>query len=202
MRYLPVIPDPDKTLCVGVNYRPHAEEMGRPLPGRPLLFVRFPSAQVGHREPLVRPALSLEYDYEGELAIVIGRPAWRIEPSAAFDVIAGYTCFMDGSVRDWQRHSTQFTAGKNFRASGAAGPYLVTRDEIVDPAGLALATRVNGETLQEGRLADLVFDIPTLVAYCATFTEAAARRPHRHRHASGSRRGTDAAALARAGRHC
>ncbi len=133
--------------------------------------VRFPGAQVGHREALVRPALSLEYDYEGELAIVIGRRAWRLDRSAAFDVIAGYTCFMDGSVRDWQRHSTQFTAGKNFRASGAAGPYLISRDEIADPAGLVLATRVNGETLQAARLAEIVFDIPSLVAYCAAFTE-------------------------------
>lgn len=171
VRYLPVIPAPDKTICVGVNYRTHAAEMGRPLPDRPLLFVRFPGAQVGHREALVRPALSLEYDYEGELAIVIGRPAWRLDRSAAFDVIAGYTCFMDGSVRDWQRHSTQFTAGKNFLASGATGPCLVTRDEVADPAGLVLATRVNGETLQAARLADLVFDIPSLVAYCAAFTE-------------------------------
>jgi 2-keto-4-pentenoate hydratase/2-oxohepta-3-ene-1,7-dioic acid hydratase in catechol pathway len=169
--YLPVIPVPDKTICVGINYRPHAEEMGRPLPERPLLFVRFPASQVGHRELLARPALSAEYDYEGELAVVIGKPAWRVDRDAAYDVIAGYTCFMDGSVRDWQRHSTQFTAGKNFRASGACGPWLVTRDEVGDPAGLVIETRVNGEPLQHGRVADLVFDIPSLVAYCASFTE-------------------------------
>jgi 2-keto-4-pentenoate hydratase/2-oxohepta-3-ene-1,7-dioic acid hydratase in catechol pathway len=171
VRYLPVIPAPDKTICVGVNYRPHAAEMGRELPDRPLLFARFSGAQVGHREPLVRPALSEQYDFEGELAVVIGRAAWRVDRREAADVIAGYTCFMDGSVRDWQRHTTQYTAGKNFRASGAAGPGLVTRDEIPDASSLLLTTRVNGEVMQRASLSELIFDIPALVAYCSAFTE-------------------------------
>ncbi len=171
VQYLPVIPAPDKTICVGVNYRPHAEEMGRTLPEHPLLFVRFAGSQVGHRESLVKPATSVQYDYEGELAVIIGRPAWRVARSDALAVIAGFACFMDGSVRDWQQHSSQFTAGKNFRRSGALGPWLVTLDELPDPASLRLMTRVNGELMQDGRLGDLIFDIPQLIAYCSSFTE-------------------------------
>jgi 2-keto-4-pentenoate hydratase/2-oxohepta-3-ene-1,7-dioic acid hydratase in catechol pathway len=171
VEYLPLIPRPDKVICVGVNYRPHAAEMGRPLPEHPLLFVRFADSQVGHRQALIHPALSTRYDYEGELAVIIGKPARRLQRAEAFGVIAGYACFMDGSVRDWQQHSSQFTAGKNFRHSGALGPWLVTRDEIPDPASLTLCTRVNGELMQEGRLADLIFDIPTLIAYCSSFAE-------------------------------
>lgn len=171
VEYLPLIPRPDKIICVGVNYRPHAEEMGRALPEHPLLFVRFADSQVGHRQPLVHPGLSARYDYEGELAVIIGERARHVNPAGAFDVIAGYSCFMDGSVRDWQQHSSQFTAGKNFRRSGAMGPWLVTPDEVPDPAALRLLTRVNGELMQDGRLADLIFDIPALVAYCSTFAE-------------------------------
>jgi len=171
LSWLPPIPNPDKTICVGVNYRPHAAEMGRTPPEHPLLFVRFPGSQVGHRQPLVRPSASAAYDYEGELAVVIGRPAWQVSRARAFDVIAGYCAFMDGTVRDWQRHTTQYTAGKNFRHSGAVGPWLCTRDEIADPGRLVLETRVNGEVRQQGRLADLIFDIPALVAYVSAFTE-------------------------------
>ncbi len=171
VRYLPVIPVPDKTICVGVNYRPHAAEMGRGLPEHPLLFVRFPGSQVGHRQTLAQPAVSLRYDYEGELAVIIGRPAWQVDRRDAFEVIAGFACFMDGSVRDWQQHSSQFTAGKNFRQSGALGPWLVTRDEVPDPATLRLTTRVNGELMQDGRVADLIFDIPALIEYCSSFCE-------------------------------
>jgi 2-keto-4-pentenoate hydratase/2-oxohepta-3-ene-1,7-dioic acid hydratase in catechol pathway len=171
VEYLPLIPRPDKVICVGVNYRPHAEEMGRPLPEHPLLFVRFAGSQVGHRQALVHPGLSAHYDYEGELAVIIGKPARHVQRAQAFDVVAGYSCFMDGSVRDWQQHSSQFTAGKNFWRSGALGPWLVTHDEIPDPASLTLCTRINGELMQEGRLADLIFDIPTLIAYCSSFAE-------------------------------
>lgn len=171
VQYLPVIPVPDKTICVGVNYRPHAEEMGRGIPEHPLLFVRFAGSQVGHRESLAQPAVSVRYDYEGELAVIIGRRAWRVARSDAIDAIAGFACFMDGTVRDWQQHSSQFTAGKNFRASGALGPWLVTRDEVPDPASLRLTTRVNGELMQDGRLADLIFDIPHLIEYCSSFSE-------------------------------
>ncbi len=171
--YLPTIPNPGKIICVGVNYRPHVEEMGREVPDRPLLFVRFADSLVGHREAIVKPSVSGQFDFEGEIAVVIGRRARAVTREQAADVVAGYTGFMDGSVRDWQRHTSQFTAGKNFQASGAMGPVLVTRDELPSEADLAIETRVNGRVMQRGRLADLIFDVATLIEYCSTFTELA-----------------------------
>jgi len=159
-----------KILCVGVNYRPHIEEMGREVPDYPVVFVRFPGSLVGNGEPLIRPRVSEQYDFEGELAVVIGKRARHVAREDAFDYVAGYCCFMDGSVRDWQRHTGQFTAGKNFEQSGAIGS-TVPVDEVPDPSALRLTTRVNGEVMQEGAVADLVFDIPALLEYCSTFTE-------------------------------
>lgn len=159
-----------KILCVGVNYRPHIEEMGREVPEYPVVFIRFPGSLVGDGEAIVRPRVSEQFDFEGELAIVIGKRARHVSRADAYDHIAGYCCFMDGSVRDWQRHTSQFTAGKNFDRSGAIGPTVPAAD-IPDPAALRLTTRVNGKVMQEGRVADLVFNIPALVEYCSTFTE-------------------------------
>jgi 2-keto-4-pentenoate hydratase/2-oxohepta-3-ene-1,7-dioic acid hydratase in catechol pathway len=171
VRFLPLIPNPDKILCVGVNYRPHIEEMGRKVPDYPVVFVRFPGSQTGHGQALIRPLLSEQFDYEGELAFVIGKRARHVSRADALNYVAGYCCFMDGSVRDWQNHTPQFTAGKNFAGSGSMGPWLVTSDEIPDPSVLTLSTRLNGEIVQEGRVADLVFDIPRLIEYCTSFTE-------------------------------
>ena len=169
--FLPPVPNPDKILCVGVNYRPHIAEMGREVPDKPVVFVRFPGSLVGHDQPILRPFASEQFDFEGELAVVIGKPARHVPRREALEFVAGYCCFMDGSVRDWQRHTMQFTPGKNFDRSGAAGPFIVTRDEIPDPSMLQLTTRVNGEVMQQGKLAELVFDIPELIEYCSTFTE-------------------------------
>jgi 2-keto-4-pentenoate hydratase/2-oxohepta-3-ene-1,7-dioic acid hydratase in catechol pathway len=119
----------------------------------------------------LRPRASEEFDFEGELAIVVGKPARHVPRADALDYIAGYCCFMDGSVRDWQKHTMQFTPGKNFDSSGSMGPWLVTSDEVADPTVLTLTTRVNGEIMQEGRVADLLFDIPALMEYCSTFTQ-------------------------------
>jgi 2-keto-4-pentenoate hydratase/2-oxohepta-3-ene-1,7-dioic acid hydratase in catechol pathway len=171
IEFLPLIPNPDKILCVGVNYRPHIEEMGREVPDYPVVFVRFAGSQVGHGQAVIRPQVSEQFDFEGELAVVIGKAARHISRANALDYIAGYCCFMDGSVRDWQRHTMQFTAGKNFGMSGSMGPWLVTSDEVADPATLALTTHVNGSLMQEGRVSDLIFDIPALIEYCSTFTE-------------------------------
>ncbi len=157
-----------KILCVGVNYRPHIEEMGREVPDYPVVFVRFPESLVQNGEAIIRPAVSEQLDFEGELAVVIGETAHRVGRQEALDYVAGYCCFMDGSVRDWQRHTTQFTPGKNFDRSGAIGP-MVAASEIPDPTVLELTTRVNGQVMQQGRVADLVFDIPTLIEYCSTF---------------------------------
>ena len=171
IRVLPLIPNPDKIICVGVNYRPHVEEMGREVPEKPVLFVRFAASLVGHGASIIKPRVSDHYDFEGELAIVIGRNARHVNRDNALEYVAGYTCFMDGSVRDWQKHTHQFTPGKNFDRSGALGPMLLTADEVPDPGRLSLTTRVNGQVMQEGNIDELIFNIPTLVEYCSTFAE-------------------------------
>jgi len=171
IQFSPPIVSADKILCVGVNYRPHIEEMGREIPDQPVVFVRFSASLVGHRQPIIRPKVSEQFDFEGELAVIMGKHARHVSRDRALDHVAGYCCFMDGSVRDWQRHTPQFTAGKNFHQSGAIGPYLVTADEIPDPSVLQLTTFVNGVAMQHGRVSELVFDIPALIEYCSTFTE-------------------------------
>lgn len=157
-----------RILCVGVNFRPHIEEMGREVPAYPVVFTRFASSLVGNGEALVRPGVSEQFDFEGELAVVIGRTAHRVPRERGLEVVGGYCCFMDGSVRDWQRHTTQFTPGKNFDRSGAIG-VMVPAADIPDPASLTLTTRVNGEVMQQGEIRDLVFDIPFLIEYCSSF---------------------------------
>jgi len=166
----PVIPNPGKILCVGVNYLEHIKEMGREPPEYPVIFVRFPDTLVGHGCNIVKTKASTEYDFEGELALVIGRPARYVDKSKALEHVAGYACFMDGSVRDYQRQTSQFTAGKNFPASGAFGPHLVTTDEIPDPAALHLETRLNGAVMQQAPIGDMRFGVADLVAYASTFT--------------------------------
>lgn len=166
----PPIPNPGKILCVGVNYLAHIREMGREPPVHPVIFVRFANTLVGGGCPIVRPRASTQYDFEGELALVIGRRARSVSESAALEHVAGYACFMDGSVRDFQNHTSQFTAGKNFPASGAFGPHLVTTDEIPDPSALKLETRVNGHVMQSAPASDLCFGVARLVAYISTFT--------------------------------
>jgi 2-keto-4-pentenoate hydratase/2-oxohepta-3-ene-1,7-dioic acid hydratase in catechol pathway len=167
----PVIPEPGRIICVGINFKAHMKEMEREPPEYPWLFVRWPDSQVGHGQPIVRPKVSEKYDFEGELALVIGKPVRHVKAADALDYVAGYTCFMDGSVRDWQRHGTQFTPGKNFKASGSFGPWLVTRDEIPDPTVLNLETRLNGEVMQQAPISDLQFDIPAIIEYITTFAE-------------------------------
>lgn len=171
VHFLPPIPNPDKILCVGVNYRPHIEEMGRSVPDYPVVFVRFPGSLAGHGEAIVRPRVSDQFDFEGELTVVIGRRARHVAREDAYQFVAGYCCFMDGSVRDWQRHTMQFTAGKNFARSGSAGPYLTLQDEVPDVSVVNLTTRLNGDVMQRGSISELVFDIPALIEYCSTFAE-------------------------------
>jgi 2-keto-4-pentenoate hydratase/2-oxohepta-3-ene-1,7-dioic acid hydratase in catechol pathway len=169
--FLPVVPRPEKVICVGLNYRDHAAEIGAEIPGRPTLFVRFPDAQVGHLQPLMRPKVSHRFDYEGELAVIIGASARHVGRDKALECVAGYCCFNDGTIRDWQGHSSQFTAGKNFVRSGAIGPWLTTADEIAEPGRLALKTRVNDALVQDGSTSDMVFDVPALIEYVTAFTE-------------------------------
>jgi 2-keto-4-pentenoate hydratase/2-oxohepta-3-ene-1,7-dioic acid hydratase in catechol pathway len=166
----PVLPDPDKILCVGLNYENHRKETGREEVSHPTIFTRFANSQVGHGRPMIRPKASTHFDFEGELALVIGKPGRHIAKADALGHIAGYACYNDGSIRDWQRHTIQFTPGKNFEGTGAFGPWLVTPDEVGPFDGLRLVTRLNGIAVQEALLTDMIFDIPTIIAYCSTFT--------------------------------
>lgn len=168
--YLPVIPDPEKILCVGINYASHVKETGREMPTKPMIFTRFANTQVGHNQPMLKPKVSERYDFEGELAVIIGTRGRYIAEADALKHVAGYACYNDGSIRDWQRHTTQFTPGKNFPGTGGFGPWMVTADEIPDPSKLKLATRLNGVVMQEAPTDDLIFTIPNLIAYCSSFT--------------------------------
>ncbi|MDR9851925.1 fumarylacetoacetate hydrolase family protein [Herbaspirillum huttiense] len=171
VQFLPVIPDPEKILCVGINYLSHVKETGRELPKHPMIFARFADSQTGHLQPIIRPHASEKLDFEGELAVVIGRKARHVKAAEALDYVAGYACYNDGSVRDWQKHTIQFIPGKNFPQTGGFGPWLVTPDEAGDPSQLSLVTRLNGTVVQEARTDDLIFPIPVLIEYCSTFTE-------------------------------
>jgi 2-keto-4-pentenoate hydratase/2-oxohepta-3-ene-1,7-dioic acid hydratase in catechol pathway len=170
--FAPAIDDPGtKLLCVGVNYLPHIREMGRERPSHPVMFARFHDSIVGHGQPLLLPAASTQFDYEGELAVVIGKRARHVRKEQALEYVAGYSCFNDGSLRDYQRHSQQFTPGKNFHHSGSFGPWLVTTDELPDPRALQLTTRLNGQIVQHESVGELCFDIPQLIEYCTTWTQ-------------------------------
>ena len=165
---LPPIPAPGKILCIGLNYLPHILETGRAKPEKPSIFTRYAESLVGHGSPLVRPAASAKFDYEGELAVVIGKAGRHIAPAAAADHIAGYACFNDGSIRDYQNHTTQFWPGKNFDRSGSFGPWIVTPDAAGDITAQTLTTRVNGNVEQHTPISDLAIGIPELIAYAST----------------------------------
>lgn len=176
--YLPAITDPKKIICIGVNYRSHQDEAGKKDVPAPTVFFRFADSQMGHLQPAVYPAVSSEYDYEGELALVIGSDAWHVAPDEAYGVVAGYGIYNDFSVRDWQLFATQWGPGKNFPDSGAFGPYLVPAADVDAAIGgvtkLHLQTRVNGGVRQDADLSQLIFDIPAIIAYVTTFTKLSA----------------------------
>ena len=170
VKLLPVLPDPVKILCVGLNYENHRRETGRAQVGHPTIFTRFADSQIGHGAFITRPRESTHLDYEGELAIVIGTGGRRIPAASAIEHIAGYSCYNDASIRDWQAHTIQFTPGKNFPGTGAFGPWLVTPDEFGVPGPQRLQTRLNGEVMQEATLGHMIFPIEVIVEYCSTFT--------------------------------
>jgi len=170
IEWLPPIENPAKILCIGLNYEDHRRETGRQESRHPAIFTRVADSQIGHRADLLRPRVSQDLDYEGELAIVIGRGGRYIDRDSAMDHVAGYSCYDDATLRDWQRHTHQFTPGKNFPGTGSFGPFLVTRDEIPDYRTLHLTTRVNGHLVQSAGLDQLIFPIPELIAYCSSFT--------------------------------
>lgn len=167
---LPPVPNPAKVICVGLNYREHIEETGRSPSGYPTVFTRFADTQIGHGQPIVMPSVSHQLDYEGELAVIIGKPGFNIPEESALDHVGGYACYNDVSVRDWQKHGTQWTPGKNFPTTGPFGPWLVTADEIPDPANLTIETRLNGVTVQSASTRQLIFPITFLISYISRFT--------------------------------
>ena len=163
---------PDKILCIGVNYRNRDAEYddAAPAPKYPNVFLRTPGSLTGHREPILRPPESEQFDYEGEIAIVIGKAGRRIPPDRATDFIAGLTCLNEGSVRDWMRHGRfNITQGKNFERSGAVGPWLATADEFDSYDDLRVTTRINGEVRQDDTTANLIFSVRYLISYVSTF---------------------------------
>jgi 2-keto-4-pentenoate hydratase/2-oxohepta-3-ene-1,7-dioic acid hydratase in catechol pathway len=171
VKFLPVVPDPQRIVCVGINYRSHAEETGRDISPAPSVFLRLADTLVGHGGALVRPKVSDKFDFEGELAVVIGRPGRHVAPAEALKYVAGYTCFVDGSVRDYQKFSV--TSGKNFPSTGPLGPVLATTDEIPDPTKLTLVTRLNGAEMQRSGTDMLIYSIPQVIAFVSDFTSLA-----------------------------
>jgi 2-keto-4-pentenoate hydratase/2-oxohepta-3-ene-1,7-dioic acid hydratase in catechol pathway len=167
---LPPLPNPGKLFCIGLNYEDHLKETRRDRTEAPAVFVRFADSLVGHGQPMLRPRESVKFDYEGEIAIVIGKPGRRIAEADAWNHVGAYSCFNDGSVRDWQNASTQWTAGKNFASSGAFGPWLVSAEEIAPGAELSLVTRLNGREMQRTTTALLIHSIPRILAQLSTWT--------------------------------
>ena len=168
IKWLPVIPNPEKILCAGINYRSHAAETGREVPKQPSMFIRLANTLAAHDGEMIRPSVSQSFDFEGELAVVIGRAGRHIPVERALDHVAGYTCFVDGSVRDYQKFSV--TSGKNFPATGPLGPWIVTSDEIADPSRLTLVTRLNGQEVQKSSTDLLIHSVPQIIAFCSDFT--------------------------------
>lgn len=170
IEWLPVIPNPDKILCVGLNYEMHRKETGRAEVENPTIFARYSNSQTGHLKPIIRPKVSTELDYEGELAVIIGKPGRYISREDALGHVAGFACYNDGSVRDYQRHTHQFTPGKNFPDTGAFGPWMMTPDELGPLDDLRIQTRLNGQVVQDATFGQMIFDIARQIEYCSSFT--------------------------------
>jgi 2-keto-4-pentenoate hydratase/2-oxohepta-3-ene-1,7-dioic acid hydratase in catechol pathway len=167
---LPPIPSPAKIFCVGLNYEDHRVETRHDRTVHPTLFTRFGDSHCAHDAPMLRPLCSDQFDYEAELAVVIGRPGRQIGRKEALEHVAGYACYNDGSIRDWQVHSSQFLPGKNFPRTGAFGPCLVTADEVPDPQDLSIVCRLNGETVQSACTSDMINSVASLISYISRFT--------------------------------
>lgn len=169
VRLLQPVARPGKIVCAGLNYRSHALEAGLPIPEKPPLFLRCATSLTGPQEAIIRPACSDTLDYEAELAIVIGQHARSLSAAQALSAVAGYTCFNDGSVREYQRHSRTMTSGKNFDSTGAFGPWIVTPDELPEgAAGLQIECRLNGQVMQSNSTSQMIFGVADLIAYIST----------------------------------
>lgn len=177
-RFLPVIPNPMHLWCLALNYVEHhaeVESAGRvqELPKKPALFVRVADSMTGHKQPLLAPRVSEQFDYEGELAVIIGKSGRHVSEADAMDYVAGYSVFNDGSIRDWQFHTKQITPGKNFYSTAALGPWMVTKDDVPDPHNLSIKTWLNGQSVQDGTSRDMLFKIPAFIAYVSTIAPLA-----------------------------
>ncbi|EYC52508.1 5-carboxymethyl-2-hydroxymuconate isomerase [Hylemonella gracilis str. Niagara R] len=173
-RLLPVIPNPGKILCVGLNYKSHVAETKRPDSEYPAIFTRYADSLLAHSAKMLKPKATQRFDFEAELAVIIGKGGRAIPQARAFEHIAGYACFNDGTARDWQRHTHQWTPGKNFPATGPFGPYMATPSEIPDVNRLTIASRLNGQVMQKASLADLIYTLPVIIEYLSGFTPLSA----------------------------
>jgi 2-keto-4-pentenoate hydratase/2-oxohepta-3-ene-1,7-dioic acid hydratase in catechol pathway len=169
LQLLPVIPNPGQIFCIGLNYGEHVKETGREVTETPVIFLRLADSQVAHGQDIVRPPESDRLDYEAEIAIIIGKGGRRIQEAEAWDHIAGYSCYNDGSVRDWQMATSQWTPGKNFYKTGGFGPWMVTCDEIAPGQVMRLQTVLNGQVLQDTTTDKMIHSIPRQIAYISTF---------------------------------
>lgn len=167
---LPVIPNPNKIFCVGHNYESHRKETGRDEVANPSIFIRFANSLTAHKSEILMPKVSTSLDYEGELAVIIGKGGRAIAEAEAMNHVAGYACFNDASIRDWQWHTRQFTPGKNFPTTGPFGPYMVTPDEAGNLEHVHVITRLNGEVMQDQPIGDMIFPIAQIIAYVSAFT--------------------------------
>ena len=165
IEYLPVIPNPGKIICVGLNYSEHVKETGRTVEQNPVIFLRVPESQTAHKQPIQRPKVSTSLDYECEMAVIMGEGGKHIKTEDALKHIVGYSCYNECTVREWQQHTRQFGMGKNFEKTGSFGPYMVLAENIPDYTKLKIQTRLNGKVMQDAKLSQLIFDIPTLISY-------------------------------------
>ena len=170
LELLPVIPNPGQIFCIGLNYGEHVRETGKEITETPVIFLRVPDSQVAHGQDIVRPPESHRLDYEAEIAVIIGQGGRRIREEDAWDHIAGYACYNDGSIRDWQIATSQWTPGKNFYRTGGFGPWMVTSDEIAPGRVMRLQTVLNGQVLQDTTTDKMIHSIPRQIAYISTFT--------------------------------
>ena len=165
IEYLPVIPNPGKIICVGLNYSEHVKETGRTVEQNPVIFLRVPESQTAHKQPIQRPKVSTHLDYECEMAVIMKDAGKHIKPENALKHVVGYSCYNESTVRDWQQHTRQFGMGKNFEKTGSFGPHMVLAENISDYTKLSIQTRLNGKVMQDAKLSQLIFDIPTLISY-------------------------------------
>ena len=165
IEFLPVIPNPGKIICVGLNYSEHVKETGRKTKQNPVIFFRVPESQTSHNQPIQKPKVSSHLDYECEMAVIMGNAGKHIKPENALKHIVGHSCYNECTIRDWQQHTEQFGMGKNFEKTGSFGPHMILAENIPDYKKLSIQTRLNGKIMQNAKLSQLIFDLPTLISY-------------------------------------